>query len=233
VPSSLCGSIKKMSIIINIDTATETAHISIAKNGIVLQDDINVDQKDHAAFLQVAIKNLLHRTGVSFKQVNAIAVTIGPGSYTGLRVGLASAKGLCYALKIPLITMGTLDVLARAALNSPDINTTTLLCPMIDARRMEVFAAVFTPSLQTILPACALVLNETSFEELLADNMVTFFGNGSGKWQKICHHANAKFINAAISSIEMSQLSLEKYNKNIFSDLAYTEPTYIKEFHFN
>jgi tRNA threonylcarbamoyladenosine biosynthesis protein TsaB len=225
-----------MSLIINIDTATETAHVSIAKDGIVLQQLFNNNQMDHAGFLQAAIKDILSRAAISFTEVDAIAVTIGPGSYTGLRVGLASAKGLCYALNKPLISIGTLEVLAKSALISPKktlLGPQTLLCPMIDARRMEVFTAVFDQSLQTVLPPSALILTEMSFKELLEKQPIAFLGNGSQKWQALCAHPTAIFLDTVINPFAMSELSEEKYNNSNFSDLAYTEPTYIKEFYIN
>jgi len=225
-----------MSLIINIDTATEVAHVSIAKDGVVLQQAFNANQMDHAGFLQVAVKDILNKADIDFAQIDAIAVTIGPGSYTGLRVGLASAKGLCYALNKPLITIGTLDVIAKSALISSKKNsfkTNTLLCPMIDARRMEVFTAVFDQSLQTVLSACALVLDDNSFKELLEGYHIAFFGNGSKKWKEICHYPNSIFMDIDINPFAMSQLSKEKYDNKDFSDLAYTEPMYIKEFYLN
>ncbi|HTB52139.1 MAG TPA: tRNA (adenosine(37)-N6)-threonylcarbamoyltransferase complex dimerization subunit type 1 TsaB [Ferruginibacter sp.] len=225
-----------MSLLLNIDTATEAAHVSIARDGIVIEQAINTNQTNHAGFLQVAIKDILNKANVGFTAIDAVAVTIGPGSYTGLRVGLASAKGLCYALNKPLISIGTLAVLAKSALNSSAIISSevdTLLCPMIDARRMEVFTAVFDHRLCAILPPCALVIDETSFIEMLEKNNIAFFGNGSKKWQDICHHKNAVFIDTDINSIAMSQLAQEKYQNEDFSDLAYTEPSYIKEFYFN
>jgi len=225
-----------MSLIINIDTATEVAHVSVAKDGVVLQQAFNANQMDHAGFLQVAVKDILNKADIDFAQIDAIAVTIGPGSYTGLRVGLASAKGLCYALNKPLITIGTLDVLAKSALISLEKNsfkTNALLCPMIDARRMEVFTAVFDQSLQIVLPAYALVLDQNSFKDLLEGYHIAFFGNGSKKWQNISYHPNAIFIDTDINPLAMSQLSKEKYDNKDFSDLAYTEPMYIKEFYLN
>jgi len=225
-----------MSLIINIDTATEAAHVSIARDGVVLQQAFNTNQMDHAGFLQVAVKAIVDKAAVSFTEVDAIAVTIGPGSYTGLRVGLASAKGLCYALKKPLIAIGTLDVLAKSALISQEktiLEHRTLLCPMIDARRMEVFTAVFDQSLQTILPAQALILDETSFKDLIERQPIAFLGNGSQKWKAICPYPSAVFLDVAINPLAMSELSQQKYTDKIFSDLAYTEPTYIKEFYIN
>ena len=222
-----------MSVIINIDTATATARVSVAKNGLVLQEAVNIIQTDHAGFLQVAVKEIINKAGIGWEQVDAIAVTIGPGSYTGLRVGLASAKGLCYALNKPLITIGTLEVLAASAIKTAEIKPAALLCPMIDARRMEVFTAVFDQSLHTVLSPCALVLDAASFAGLLDMQPIVFFGNGSTKWQNICEHHNAQFIDIDINSAAMNRLSANKYNNRSFADLAYTEPTYIKEFHFN
>jgi tRNA threonylcarbamoyladenosine biosynthesis protein TsaB len=225
-----------MSLIINIDTATEAAHVSIAKDGIVLQQAFNTNQLDHAGFLQVAVKVILDKAAISFAEIDAIAVTIGPGSYTGLRVGLASAKGLCYALKKPLIAIGTLDVLAKSALISSEnalLESQTLLCPMIDARRMEVFTAVFDQSLKTILPAQALILDETSFKDLIERQSIAFLGNGSQKWKAISPYPSAIFLDVIINPLAMSELSEYKYDRKDFSDLAYIEPTYIKEFYIN
>jgi len=134
-----------MSLILNIDTASENAHVSLAKDGQVLHTLSNDSQKEHASFLQAAIEQLIKNAAVSFKEVDAVAVTAGPGSYTGLRVGFASAKGLCYALKKPFITIGTLEVLTVSALQlyPPAADENILCCPMMDARRMEVFTAIY------------------------------------------------------------------------------------------
>jgi tRNA threonylcarbamoyladenosine biosynthesis protein TsaB len=201
-----------------------------------MQQAFNNNQMDHAGFLQVAIKDILGKAAINFSQIDAIAVTIGPGSYTGLRVGLSSAKGLCYALNKPLITIGTLEVLAKSALISPESNEfkpTMLLCPMIDARRMEVFTAVFDQSLQTILAPYALILEANSFNEMLTKSPIAFFGNGSQKWQNISLSTNSIFLDVAINPFAMSELTQNKFTLSNFSDLAYTEPTYIKEFYLN
>ena len=133
-----------MSLILNIDTASEKAHVSFAKDGMVLDSISSGSQKEHASFLQSAIQQLTKITGIVLKDINAVAVTAGPGSYTGLRVGMASAKGLSYALKKPLITISSLEVLTASALQLfPGTDKTILLCPMLDARRMEVFTAVY------------------------------------------------------------------------------------------
>jgi tRNA threonylcarbamoyladenosine biosynthesis protein TsaB len=188
-----------MGLILNIDTATQTAQVSFAKDGKVLQSLTNELQKDHASFLQTAIQQLAKNISIALADVDAIAVTAGPGSYTGIRVGMASAKGLCYALSKPLIAINTLKVLTVAAQqelnNAPEI----LFCPMIDARRMEVFTAIYNNTLAEILPPCAIILEERSFLPQLQNNKIVFFGSGAAKWQTLCSHSNASF--AAASNI--------------------------------
>jgi tRNA threonylcarbamoyladenosine biosynthesis protein TsaB len=222
-----------MSLILNIDTATEIARISIAQNGVVLKDAVNTEQKDHAAFVQPAIKMILANTGIALSAIDAIAVMAGPGSYTGLRVGMASAKGLCYALKKPLIAINTLEAMAMAALIVLPVTENKLLCPMIDARRMEVFTAIYNQSLEILLSPRALILEATGYEEFLEKNQIIFFGNGSGKWEKICTSTNATFQCINIDSASMALLSFKKFTANSFKtdDIAYLEPFYIKEFY--
>jgi tRNA threonylcarbamoyladenosine biosynthesis protein TsaB len=219
-----------MALILNIDTATETARISFARDGIVLQSLHNTSQKDHASFLQTAIQQLAQSAALQLTDVEAIAVTAGPGSYTGLRVGMSGAKGLCYALNKPLITVNTLEVLTVAAIQQCDLQDGTLYCPMIDARRMEVFTALYTQTLTSVLQSCAMVLDEGSFTEQLAQHKVIFFGSGAAKWQQVCKHSNASF--AVVSGIDSAMANLsEQYFKNQnFANLAYSEPFYIKEF---
>lgn len=221
-----------MSIILNIDTSIETASVSIAIDGVVQSSLINTIQKEHASFLQQAVKKIFADSSFELKQVDAIAVTNGPGSYTGLRVGLASAKGLCYALHKPLITIGTLNALAAAAIDESTGTDTTsaLFCPMIDARRMEVYTSVFDAKMIEILAATAMILNENSFKELLQHNHIYFFGSGAAKWKAVVSSENAGFINELDISTSISKLSFEKYLNNDFTDLTYSEPLYIKEF---
>ena len=220
-----------MSLILNIDTASEKAHVSFAKDGMVLHSISSESQKEHASFLQSAIQQLTKTTGIILKDLDAVAVTAGPGSYTGLRVGMASAKGLCYALKKPLITIGSLEVLTASALQLfPGTDKTTLLCPMIDARRMEVFTAVYQNDLSIYIPPCAMILDESSFEKELSKNKMMFFGNGSAKWKLICDHANAFFETVPVLPESMSKQTNMLYKESKFTDLIYSEPLYLKEF---
>jgi tRNA threonylcarbamoyladenosine biosynthesis protein TsaB len=216
-----------MAIILNIDTAVDTASLCLATNGKPLQNAINNNQKDHAAWLHPAIQKLMQDSGIKLKDVDAIAVTIGPGSYTGLRVGLSTAKGLCYALNKPLIAINTLELLAYAT----EKEATDLICPVIDARRMEVFMAVYDNKMAEIIKPAALLLEQGSFDSLLAKGRIVFTGNGIQKVSKIIVHPNATFNNTIATAIDMANFSMKIYTEKKFVDLAYTEPFYIKEFY--
>jgi tRNA threonylcarbamoyladenosine biosynthesis protein TsaB len=221
-----------MSIILNIDTSLETASVSIAKEGALIVSKENKVQKEHASFLHLAIQDLLTESSLGIDKIEAIAVTNGPGSYTGLRVGLASAKGLCFALNKPLITIGSLNVLASSAIGSSEgiIPAPQLYCPMIDARRMEIYTAVFDRNMKEILPPCAMILNEHSFHEMIKENSILFFGNGSEKWKGIVTSKNAAFTSIPDTIPTVCRLSFEKFINSDFTDLTYSEPLYIKEF---
>lgn len=215
-----------MALILNIDTAGEAASICLSKDGNVLQLSVNENQKDHAARLQVAIQKLIRDAGYEMRNIDAIAVTIGPGSYTGLRVGLSSAKGLCYVLKTPLIAINTLKMMASAVKNED----AEFFCPMIDARRMEVFAAVYNRSLEEIMAPHALIINKNSFEDILQDHSILFFGNGSDKLKRLLMHHHAVFKNIKYNASHLSILAENCFRNGQFSDLAYAEPFYLKEF---
>lgn len=197
----------------------------------------NGAQKDHAAWIQVAISDLVKQCGLTMQDLDAVAVTEGPGSYTGLRVGMATAKGLCYALQKPLITVSTLQAMAYFAkikwlpiLEKPDEEP--LLCPMIDARRMEVFTAVYNEALETVILPKALILDEFSFKEELNNKLLVCFGNGASKWKYISRYPNVLFIEEKIDMAPaLAKLATGLYLKGDFADLAYAEPVYIKEFY--
>lgn len=221
-----------MSLILNIDTASENAHVSLAKDGIVLHALISESQKEHASFLQTAIQQLTKLSHIHLKEIDAVAVTAGPGSYTGLRVGFASAKGLCYALKKPFITIGTLEVLTVSALQlyPPAANENILFCPMMDARRMEVFTAIYQNDLTLHLEPCAMILDEFSFEKELLNSKILFFGSGSEKWKQVCNHPNTIFKSVSVLPESLSKSSNLLFSEKRFTDLAYSEPFYLKEF---
>lgn len=224
-----------MSLILQIDTATEKAQVSIAKDAFILQSLCNDSQKDHGSFLQPAIAQLVKDTGVTLQEIDAIAVTWGPGSYTGLRVGMSSAKGLCFALNKPLIAINTLEVLAASALLNEagkQVKAQTLLCPMIDARRMEVFTAIYDSRLQTILPPCAMVIEATSFAHYFTTNTLLFIGSGAKKMESACNNPAAGFSLVGIDPAAMAKIAEKNYTEKSFVSVAYSEPFYIKEFHY-
>lgn len=224
-----------MPLILNIDTATEFASVCLSNNNNVLMLVSNSEQKNHASFLQPAIKQIFNTTNISFNQLDAIAVSNGPGSYTGLRVGLSSAKGLCFALNKPLVLLNTLEIMANGAIeeykNQNKNISNTFFCPMIDARRMDVFTALYNSSLQTIIPPNAVTLNHSFAQAHIQSNTIVFFGSGSSKGVSVVCHANAIFSTYQHTATAMVTLANNKYNKKLFANLAYCEPFYLKEFY--
>lgn len=215
-----------MALILNIDTALELSSVCLANNEQVLELSINEDQKDNAAWPHTVISQLLKKNNISAAALNAIAVSIGPGSYTGLRVGLAAAKGLCYALNIPLITIGTLEVMAYAVKEE----ATGLICPLIDARRMEVFMAVYDKNLEEKTTPQAMVIDENSFSSLFS-SPVLFCGSGSKKLQALIKNSSAHFSDTISNASHLAMLAAVSFAQKQFANLAYTEPLYIKEFY--
>ena len=216
-----------MSFILHIDTAVQSASVCISENKNLLGLKVNPSQKDHASWLHTAIKEILAEQKLSLQQIHAVAISSGPGSYTGLRVGMATAKGLCFALNIPLILVNTLRMMAVAALQEQF----ELFCPMIDARRMEVFTTIFDHELNVVVPQSNVILDEHSFSEQLHHRQVLFFGNGSAKFQSITKHESAIFKSIDATAEHMIPLSYEKLCNTDFGDLAYSEPHYGKDFH--
>lgn len=229
-----------MAIILNIDTALDIAFISLAQDGKLLGSANNYRQKDHSAWLHAAVAQLMADSKISVHDLDAIGVSIGPGSYTGLRIAVSAAKGFCYALNIPLITIKTLEQIAWQGIYSTDEadsskrdsheNRETLFCSMIDARRMEVFTAVYNRQLSEVIKPHALVLNQHSFEDLLQGHKILFLGNGSLKFENICQNAHAMFKNIAPNPLALATLTYRDFVGNNFAGLAYTEPLYLKEF---
>lgn len=216
-----------MSLIVNIETALEVATICLAKDGQCLQSAFIEDKKNNTGGIQKTVEEFLHKNNLVINQLDAIAVSIGPGSYTGLRVGLAAAKGLCYALQIPLITVNTLEIMAYAVKDE----AVELICPMIDARRMEVFAAVFDKSMQERVSAHARVIDSSSFADLLAVHQIIFCGSGSQKLRSLLTHPHAYFSETTTGALHLAQISCNIFVEKKFADLAYSEPLYIKEFY--
>jgi tRNA threonylcarbamoyladenosine biosynthesis protein TsaB len=222
-----------MNYILNIHTTTETAIVNLCNEAEVLSTAGNSDAKQHAAFLHTAIENILKKNKILPADLKAIGVTGGPGSYTGIRVGLATAKGLAYGLQIPLIIFNTLEVMAFSVIKELDENN-ALYCPMIDARRMEVFTAVYNHELHEIKPPEAIVLSEKTFEDLVQKNERIFiFGSGAKKWKQLINGKdNFIFLeNKTISSAALASFSSHQFDEKLFGDVAYAAPLYMKEFH--
>ena len=223
-----------MSWILNIDTSLETAAVTICCDGLIQGTRKSENQKDHASFLEPAIQSLVKEAGIQLNDLSAIAVVYGPGSYTGLRVGMSSAKGLCYALNKPLILLNNLEVLTTAALrkyNEIPARWTSLFCPMIDARRMEVFTAVYKKDMEKMIKPCAMIVDEGSFTDLLKNNSILFFGNGSNKLKRLIRDKKAVFDDVEINASELIKISNKRFRIEDFNSVAYTEPLYIKQFH--
>jgi tRNA threonylcarbamoyladenosine biosynthesis protein TsaB len=218
-----------MSLILNIDTSMGTAGVCLSKEGIVLALAESQDQKNHSSWLHPTIRRLLGETGYRPGDLRAVAVTAGPGSYTGLRVGMAAAKGFCYALGIPLIAENTLNMMAFAA--REQLPEADLLCPMIDARRMEVFTAVYQKDGHMLLEATAMVIDQNAFSEFLSVRSMSFFGNGSYKCKPLITASNAAFVNPAYNVGYLGKLSFLRYLQQEFTGVVYSEPVYTKEFH--
>lgn len=223
-----------MAHILNIETALGEARISIAKDGLVIASDSNPTQTDHASWMHVAIEKLVNDSTIAMSDLDAIAVSNGPGSYTGLRVGLSAAKGFCYALNKPLITLNTLELMAFSAIRRLDTDQHTspvLFCPMIDARRMEVFMAIYDGDRKEVTKPSAMILDQHSFSELLENHKIYFFGNGSAKMKTVVSNQNAFFLDADTDASDLAMLSYSYLRDGKFADTAYAEPFYVKDFY--
>lgn len=220
-----------MSLIVHIDTSLENAFVCLANNGVIVKTVTNSVQKEHASFVHEAIQEMVQSQLFKWSDVSAIAVTEGPGSYTGLRVGMSSAKGLCYALNLPLITISTLDMMAADLIDAQgsDEAPKKLYCPLIDARRMEVFTALFNNQLEMVEQPQAKILDAHSYETLLQEQKIVFGGSGAPKFEKVCIHPNAIFENTTNLPTAMCRLAIQKMVKKDFADLAISQPFYLKE----
>jgi tRNA threonylcarbamoyladenosine biosynthesis protein TsaB len=223
----ICIKIHELVIILNIETATKNCSVSLARNGEVIAiRELNNGKYSHAEVLHPFIVDILKEAQVNSNEIDAIAVSKGPGSYTGLRIGVSAAKGLCFAFGKPLIALKTLTSLANAI--SIDAG---FIVPMIDARRMEVYAAVFNENCKEIREIKAEIIDSNSFSDYLEKSKVYFLGDGAAKCKEIITHKNAVFIEDKFpSSKEMAVLSYNKFKKNDIEDVAYFEPFYLKDF---
>lgn len=217
-----------MALILCIETTTTQCSVALANNGeLVAIKQVNAQNYTHAETLHPFIDEVVMKAGIKFKDLSAVAVSEGPGSYTGLRIGVSAAKGLCYALDIPLIATQTLHTLALQYKQS-----FSFIVPMLDARRMEVYAAIYNNNnnFNSVLTPQPIILSQSSFTEQLETGTVVFIGNGAQKFKSICTHPNAIFVeNAWPSAQEMIGVAHTKFTNQQFENLAYFEPLYLKE----
>lgn len=216
-----------MALILCIETATKSCSIALAREGQLFACKEAVSQEySHSEQLTVFIEDLLQEQHLTVQDLNAIAISSGPGSYTGLRIGVSTAKGLCYSLDIPLISISTLEAMAQLMTEKHSDKT---LCPMIDARRMEVYCALFGTDHKTEVEAK--VIDTSSFAKELEQGQVLFFGDGADKCREVLSHANAHFeLNVYPSALGMIALAEYKFQQQQFEDVAYFVPFYLKEF---
>jgi len=222
-----------MALILSIETATEVCSTALSLDGKTIALKEAHGSSEHSALLTLFIEAVTKEAGISLKDVDAIAVSKGPGSYTGLRIGVSVAKGLCYALEKPLISVSTLMALALSAQYDYQqiMNEGILLCPMIDARRMEVFSALYNQELREIKPADAVILDENTFYEY-STSQIAIFGNGAAKCREIyALRSNILFPGSVFpSACSIGQLAYEKFKQADFENTAYFEPFYLKDF---
>ncbi|MFP5079886.1 tRNA (adenosine(37)-N6)-threonylcarbamoyltransferase complex dimerization subunit type 1 TsaB [Pedobacter sp. JCM 36344] len=219
-----------MALILQLETATQVCSAALSQNGNTIAVKELQANNIHAGSLTLFIKEVMEVAGFSYSDLDAIAVSKGPGSYTGLRIGVSTAKGLCFALDKPLIAIGTLGMMAKGFLrDNPDFDG--LICSMIDARRMEVFTSVFDCTLTVVQDVSAKIIDEQSFLSELGQGQIMFIGDGAEKCKAAITHPNAAFSTENFNSaVNMSELSFDAFLNTRFEDLAYFEPFYLKEF---
>jgi tRNA threonylcarbamoyladenosine biosynthesis protein TsaB len=225
-------------LILHIDTATSICSVAISRGKQIIALRETDEPRSHAASLSVFIRECLEETRIEIKNLDALHVSRGPGSYTGLRIGVSTVKGMAYAHGIPVIATGTLHILAQSALKQAGnrvpaglIDQNTFLCPMIDARRMEVYTAIFNPDGSLVREVKAEIIDSESFLDILSANKMIFFGDGSMKCREVITHQNAHFLENILPSAQyMVEPALEAFMAESFQDVAYFEPFYLKEF---
>lgn len=219
-----------MAIILSIETSTATSSIAIHENGQLISSQSIMLEKSHSEYLAPSIKYLFETCGLKMKSIEAVAISMGPGSYTGLRIGTSSAKGICYALDAKLIAINSLHAMASGMAKYQFEKV--LLCPMIDARRMEVYCLVEKVDGTAVENTQAKIIDESSFADLLKKNRIIFFGDGAAKCQSALNKSgNAIFIEGIEpSAVDVGRLAWQAFQQNKFEDLAYFEPFYLKDY---
>lgn len=213
-----------------IETATRVCSVGLSSDGKLSALRESNDKNSHSATVTVFMDEVLKQAEMPFSQLDAVVVSMGPGSYTGLRIGVSTAKGVCYAIDKPLIAISTLQAMAAGA--KKGMESPILLCPMIDAKRMEVYTALYKPDLSTFREIRAEIIHESSFAEELATNQILFFGDGAAKCKPVLGlHPHARFLDDfQPSASNMIILAEEKFMHSAFEDVVYFEPYYLKDF---
>lgn len=222
-----------MAVILNIETSTDVCSVALTSEGQVLDHRENYEGQTHATLLSQYVKEMLDYARSREMKIDAIAVSIGPGSYTGLRIGLSEAKGLAFGLDVPLIGVNTLQLLTVTTMFNHFIDDDNLLyVPMIDARRMEVYTAAYAPSLEAVLEPQAMILDEQSFGHLLDQGYtLVLMGNGSDKARQVLTRDGVRFVEGIKPvAVDMLALAEKAYREQAFIDVAYSTPLYLKEF---
>ena len=220
-----------MACLLHIETSTDVCSVALSEDGAVLFSKEDFDGPQHAVTLGVFIDEVLSMADSHAKPIDAVALSCGPGSYTGLRIGASMAKGICYGRDLPLIALPTLKVMSVPVLLMDELPEDALLCPMIDARRMEVYAAIYDRALNPVKEVSADIITPDSYAEYLEQHPVYFFGNGAAKCKEVITHPNARFIDGIQPLARwMFPLADRQFLDGTFQDVAYFEPFYLKEF---
>ncbi|HSI89551.1 MAG TPA: tRNA (adenosine(37)-N6)-threonylcarbamoyltransferase complex dimerization subunit type 1 TsaB, partial [Adhaeribacter sp.] len=218
-----------MALLLSLETSSTICSVALLLDGRLLGSSELRLEKSHSSHITVLAQQLLANTSFTEKDLSAVVVSGGPGSYTGLRIGTSTAKGLCYALDIPLLAVSTLQVLAWQAVQVTARAESFKFCPILVARRMEVYTGLYTAGLQEIMPDQALVLEPDNFKEVLEEGPVLFFGSGAAKWENFMEpHANAFFLrNVMPEAAAVAELGWKKFQAGQFENTAYYEPFYV------
>jgi tRNA threonylcarbamoyladenosine biosynthesis protein TsaB len=225
-----------MSRILNIETATDVCSVSISEGGKTIAIKERTEGRSHATILSVFIRDLFAETGLKPDALDAVAVSQGPGSYTGLRIGVSTAKGICYGSKLPLIAVSSLESLTSGLIREfnkigEEINESVWLLPMIDARRMEVYTAFFDYRLNQVKETHAMIIDPDTFNEPASAHRLILFGSGAEKLKGLINHPDIRIVpEIKLSALDMASLAEKKFGNKAFEDLAYFEPCYLKDF---
>jgi tRNA threonylcarbamoyladenosine biosynthesis protein TsaB len=223
-----------MALLLSLEASTQCCSAALHRDGVLLASRAIDVPRSAASQLAVMIEDIFRMADVRLQEINGVIVAAGPGSYTGLRIGVATAKGLCYALDIPIISVNTLELMAfqfLSTMSSGDDGNSIILCPMLDARRMEVYCALMDRNLNYIEPVQAKVIDAGSFNTILESSPVFFFGDGSDKCKGIINHANAHFYSGLVPlASSLGEIGYRKWKQGEYEDLISFEPFYLKDF---